>query len=191
MASQQLRLPDRLGQAGRDAQLRDSARASGWPAGRQHQQRVARRAAASALDRSRELERRPCRACARRGAPPRNGSRRAARASGRERLGRRPRQSAACPSWRSSSLEDARGWCALSSTTSTAQRRAGSAGAPAGRGVAARLRRQPGGEAEGAALRRRRSRPRSAAHQLDQLRARWSGPARCRRTCAWSSGRPA
>ena len=58
----------------------------------------------------------------------------------------------------------------------------------AGRAATRRMRH---GEVEGAAAAGLALDPDRAAHQLDQLRGRWPGPGRCRRTGAWSSCRPA
>ena len=188
---EQLRLPDRLDQVGGHAQLAARARVARAAGRRQHQDRSSRASRAFARIRSATIEAVHLRHVAveqhqRERIVPDRSPRWIASSA---RLAAARPAWAACPSG-AASLPGSRRLVALSSTTST---------------------RSPASAGLGALPRRPRSTPRPtravkwnvlplpdslstqmlAAHQLDQTGARWPGRARCRRTCAWSSCRPA
>ena len=190
---QQIGMLDRLGQIRRRCRSGGSARASsGAPDRRQHHDRRVARARWSRLDLPRERERRPRRA---------SGNRRSRRGTARSavdaswsarhrRCRRRRPPSASCASWRAS-LRGCGGSSRCRRRRARAGRRArpalGRAGAHAsGRGdsnVAVKWNVLPRPDV---ALD-----PDAAAHQLDQPQRDRQAEARCRRTGASSSCRPA
>ena len=191
MASNKFRLLDRLDQVGGDAQLPAAGHVARLAGRGQHHHRRSGPAPGRWLDalgqgeavhlRHEGVEQHQRERLAGRRRLPQGGQRR--RAAVHRQAGRMPQLP--------STSSRMRRLVALSSTTSTGRPCRRPAGAAADRGHRAGRQAEAGREVEGAALAGLALDPDPAAHQSAPAATRWPGPGRCRRTCAWSSRRPA